>query len=244
MTGLEVGRAPHQRMECVRPYRSVPRAVCVAQPPAVWPQKRRRDTLEMQEAPPAFWLFLTERLELDGSSGIDRVWNALDKVVGRGTVQRIRDGHSKLGADTVQALARKLGCTPADLQTALLGQTQVAHGLSYMPDTLPQKTREQLMSENPHGEFWVELWDDAIAAELPRGTPTLWDAGLEPEPGDFVLLRTKEDGLPHVRVYAQAFGAAWEGRPLHDSYATIPGGAASVLAVFVSAKQRRSQRRR
>lgn len=153
------------------------------------------------------------------------------------------------------ALAKALKVSPVWLESgtgpmrlsnaddAMGPETPVAQSLSYTPDRLPRKTREELMAEKPVGDFWVELWDDAIAPELPRGTLTLWDAGLEPEPGDFVLIRTVEDKRPHVRVYTEALGGSWEGRPLHDSYATIPGALAEVLGVFVSARQRRSQRR-
>lgn len=124
------------------------------------------------------------------------------------------------------------------------GSPYMAHGLSHQPEQTPTLSREELMSVlEVKGEFWVELWDEAIGQELPKGTLTLWDAGLVPEVGDFVLIRTA-DGRPHVRVYGESLAHGWQGKPLHSDYEAIPGAGAKVLAVFVSAKVRRSQLRR
>lgn len=154
--------------------------------------------------------------------------------------------------DTCRDVEEKLGLPkgsldidPADIpKVEEQGTPYMAHGLSHQPEQTPTLTREKLMSGvEVKGEFWVELWDDAIGQELPRGTLTLWDAGLQPEVGDFVLIRTA-DGRPHVRVYGESLAHGWQGKPLHSDYEPIPGAGAKVLAVFVSAKVRRSQLRR
>lgn len=122
------------------------------------------------------------------------------------------------------------------------------HRVSYRPDTFPVLTREQVMerADELWGEFWIDLWDEAVGGELPKGTRTLWDADLagSPEVGDFVLIKTA-DGRVHVRVYAESLAAGWQGKALHPDYEPIPAGeGVRVLAVFVSAKVRRSQLRR
>lgn len=120
----------------------------------------------------------------------------------------------------------------------------LAHGLSYQRNTLQPLTREQVMErlDELHGEFWVELWDDAISKEYRKGTPTLWDADLEPEFGDIVIIKTP-DGEIHVRVYAESLATGWQGKTLNDDYDPIPGSnSAKVIAVFLSAKARRSRR--
>lgn len=133
-------------------------------------------------------------------------------------------------------------------ESSSLSEALVAHGVIHQPDKLPFLTRELIMEryEDLEGEFWFDLWDEAIGGELPKGTRTLWDAGLADAPdfGDFVLIRTP-DGRVHVRVYAESLAAGWQGKTLHPDYDPIHAGeGVKVLAVFVSAKMRRSMSRR
>jgi hypothetical protein len=136
------------------------------------------------------------------------------------------------------------GLPSAILKSEDTGSTLVAHAMSHQPEQTVTLTREQLMSGvDPVGEFWVALWDDAIGQEQKRGTLTLWGAGLAPEVGDFVMIRTKDGGM-HVRVYSESLEHGWVGKPLHSDYAEIPGADARVVAVWLSSRARRSQLRR
>lgn len=178
---------------------------------------------------------------------LDRVHQHLEEIP-RTTLQRLQEGAAAPRMSTLQRIASLLGCEVVDLlaPTDTLKNADapgVSHVMSHLPEQTPSLTREELIAMDPKGEFWAELWDEAIGQELPKGTLTLWDASLAPEVGDFVLIRTA-DGRPHVRVYAESLAHGWQGKALHSDYEPIPGGDAKVLAVFVSAKVRRSQLRR
>ena len=132
----------------------------------------------------------------------------------------------------------------ADQSGGDLSASPMAHQVSYLRNTLQPLTREQVMERagELQGEFWVELWDDAISSEFSRGTLTLWDADLKPEFGDLVIIQGQDQRI-HVRVYAESLATGWQGKPLNDDYDPIPGSdSVKVIAVFLSAKARRSRR--
>lgn len=84
----------------------------------------------MEKSAPPVWVFITFRLNLRPDASIDAVHAALDEAVGRGTIQRLKDGHTKVKVDTLETLAAKLDCKPEDLLLILRGQTPVAQDMS------------------------------------------------------------------------------------------------------------------
>ena len=256
MKGSEGAHEPRKQRGYRLPWPSIPLSVHFRQPLSVSASGADAETGGMSDAQPRsrLWELLCRAAEIDpdGRGALDAMFTA-HPVIGRGSYQRIREGSGGRQTATVEKLAEEFSLSIEAIMAALRGELpnpddprkpEVAHGLSHQPEQTPTLTREKLMSGvEVNGEFWVELWDDAIGQELPRGTLTLWDAGLQPEVGDFVLIRT-EDGRPHVRVYGESLAHGWQGKPLHSDYEAIPGAGAKVLAVFLSAKVRRSQLRR
>lgn len=69
----------------------------------------------MSHTEASLWLEIVERLGLPPSASVDAAHKALAGTVGRGTVQRIKEGKSNAGLATVERLAKFLRCDPADL---------------------------------------------------------------------------------------------------------------------------------
>lgn len=68
--------------------------------------------------------------------------------------------------------------------------------------------------------FVIEIPDGALASRLPRGTRAVFESGLTPQPGDFVLVRDAS-GARFVRRYAQGRGDSWQAAALDASYVTL-----------------------
>lgn len=113
-----------------------------------------------------------------------------------------------------------------------LGETPVAHGLSYTPDTVPYLSREELMTgKDLPNAFKIDLPDDAMGAKAPKGTRATFEQ-REPNWGDAVLLFDAK-GEPHVRVYRQSLEHAWEGHAPNPNFATFNGSMSGVRVVAV-----------
>jgi hypothetical protein len=109
---------------------------------------------------------------------------------------------------------------------------QVAHDLSYTPDTVPYLSREELMTgKDLPTAFKIDLPDDAMGAKAPRGTRATFEQ-REPEWGDAVLLFDAK-GAPHVRVYRQSLEHAWEGHAPNPNFATFHSSMPGVRVVAV-----------
>lgn len=152
-------------------------------------------------------------------------------------------GHRNPNGDTCREIEDRIEY-PRDWIDGLdLEEALQAHGVSYASDTVPYLSKEELMERKDalQGEFWFDLWDDAIG--YPAGTRVLFVAGSAAAPSDFVLILA--GGRLYVREFAEDLAEGWVGRPLKDSYATLrPSEGAAVIAVFESARGRRSQLRR
>jgi hypothetical protein len=109
---------------------------------------------------------------------------------------------------------------------------QLAHTLSYQPDTVPYLTREELMTgKDLPNAFKIDLPDDALGAKAPSGTRATFEC-RPPAWGDAVLLFDAK-GQPHVRVYRQSLEHDWEGVAPNPAFATFTGSMSGVRVVAV-----------
>lgn len=119
-------------------------------------------------------------------------------------------------------------------------EREVAHSVSYQPETVPHKTWEELLETltKKSGvwqlppEFWLTLGDDAMAPSAPKGTKVKFTKGQEPRFGDAVLL-VAADGTAHVRVYEQSLDRRFQAVPENPHYAPLYGDTPGLLVIAV-----------
>lgn len=206
----------------------------------------------------SLWGAILGRLGLPPDASIDTVHRAIGGVVGRGTVQRIREGTTSTGLGIVERIAAQIGCDASDLLADAYTPSHVAseempaysrrpaaervmldrkghmqaHGLSYKADTVPFLTKEELMSgKDLPNAFKIELPDDALGAKAPKGTKATFER-REAHWGDAVLL-LDANNRPHVRVYRQSLDHEWEGYAANSDFATFNGSMSGVRVVAV-----------
>jgi len=61
------------------------------------------------------WAAICQRLGVEPSASLDHVHVLLGRAVGRGTLQRIRDGAEGTAKTSLVKIARQLDCEPGDL---------------------------------------------------------------------------------------------------------------------------------
>lgn len=116
MTAAQGACGPRQGMEFLGAYPSIPLSVRVAQPVSVRCRGAVVYPTEMTADEPLLWRAILARLDPPPeSTSIDSVTAALGGAVGRGTVQRIRDGVPGTSLDSLNKIAKRLGCTASDL---------------------------------------------------------------------------------------------------------------------------------
>lgn len=190
----------------------------------------------MEKSAPPVWVFITFRLNLRPDASIDAVHAALDEAVGRGTIQRLKDGHTKVKVDTLETLAAKLRCEPEDLLLILRGQTPVAQDLrDRRPMLKPRlKTWEEAVETRERAPFALEIRDRALGDAHPVGNIGVFVPNGEPQSGDAVLILAA-DGLPHLRYYEAGVAGEWRGVSSVIGYPPITG---EILAVMATSMRR------
>jgi hypothetical protein len=102
-------------------------------------------------------------------------------------------------------------------------------------------TWELLMQTDDLPErFVVEVPDDALAPNLPRGTAVVFERASLPQPGECVLVQDSR-GARYMRRYVQGVGGAFTAQALNDAYVTLGSGrdGLKVLAVMAWRAERR-----
>lgn len=242
------------------PWPTLPLSVGLAQPNSIEPTAPTPYSLVMSAVDHSpLWLNICRRLELDPATPgtLDRAADALKPHIGRGTLQRIQQRIGEPRFESIKKIAKAIGCTPTDLidtaphqpLTAAepaaryikpLQPAGLAHGMSYLADTVPYLTREELMQTKDLPEaFWVELPDDALAPKLPKGTVVRFSTGIEPAWGNIVLLRDAK-GASHVRVHTQDHEHEWRASATSEVYMPFTSATAGVtrLAVLTAVETR------
>lgn len=98
------------------------------------------------------------------------------------------------------------------------GTQGVAHPTNLQLLTLaPEMSWEALMSSELPQVFWIELRDDALAPERPRGTKVEVTRGLAPEPGDGILIKDNLNNW-YLRIYRERRAGEWFAAAVNRDY--------------------------
>lgn len=110
-----------------------------------------------------------------------------------------------------------------------------AHQVSHpqLSHSLPTLSWEALMLKIPESLFVLQLRDDALAPQYPRGVSVVWSATRKPAPGRLVLVRDKH-GRDHARVlYAGAAPGQWRAAALNPAFPTFDPEADGLVILAV-----------
>jgi len=163
--------------------------------------------------------------QLDGidaaaPGSLDAVHAALESCVGRGTLQRIREGGnptlksltriaSQLGVDTSELLSQPNRAAEPRAQYAV---SPLAHAVSQRQPIVSPRTLvwEDLVIDDVHGQFILAIVGDALAPHYLPGQSGIWEAGPTGKPGQPVLLADAA-GAFYLRLYEPRPGGSWAG---------------------------------
>lgn len=167
--------------------------------------------------------------------------------VSQGTIGNIESGTRRQPRELL-AIAKAARVSPEWLQSGIglmeaspdyslspaqplsLGQTRVTTALKWedvtMTATLPQK-------------FELVLPDDSMAPRAKKGQTVTFEAGIDPKPGDGVLVSDAQDNI-YLRIYRARRGGAWEAHAVNTDYSSLDSLADGlrVLAVLVGVQAR------
>lgn len=157
--------------------------------------------------------------------------------------------------DGALAAERKFGCSAQwILEGGVRGQRPAAAGVGIR--TVAQEVSqagwqhapkyiawEALMTTPLDSEFQTDVPDASMAPELPAGARILLITGVEPEPGDFVLV-TDRVGNHYLREYRQLRPGSWQAHAINPAYLPLDSAkdGLTVIAVFDGVRGRRSKR--
>lgn len=119
-----------------------------------------------------------------------------------------------------------------------------AHAASLVASETPLLVEwGDLMSVQLGSEFQTVMPDNSMAPEVPRGARILFVTGIEPEPGDFVLV-ADGDGNHYLREYRQVRPGHWQAWAINPAFLPLDSQAdkLKVVAVFDGMRMRRSHR--
>lgn len=104
---------------------------------------------------------------------------------------------------------------------------------------VPVMSWEGLMSEELPQVFKVAIPDESLEPEARRGMHVELTRGLEPKPGDGVLVRDR-DGRHYLRIYRQRRPGEWSAHAIHADYEPLDAAiyGLSVVAVVTATEGR------
>jgi hypothetical protein len=154
------------------------------------------------------------------SGALDRVHEALNGCVGRGTFQRIQSGGDPQ-TRSVNRIAKELGVNPGEL----LSPPGIFHAPQAESDSVARALSERQQIVTPQtlawggfvladvkGEFIMAVAGDALAPHYLPGDMLVWEACDFGRPGKAVLLADQMGGF-HLRIYQPRIGGSWAGVP-------------------------------
>lgn len=118
----------------------------------------------------------------------------------------------------------------------------VAHGMSLDERTMAPQHREweHLMHGPLEPEFQTVVPDASMAPDVPKGARVIFVTGIEPVPGDFVLI-CDSGGVPYLREFKQHRPGRWEAHARNPAFLPLDSerDGLKVLAVFDGIRGRR-----
>lgn len=176
----------------------------------------------MTTTPHALWSIICRLAGVDSKApgNLDAVHAALQGCVGRGTLQRIREGGNPT-LKSMQRIAQQLGVEVSELLTspnhvaeprAAYGDSLLAHAVSQRQAMVSPSTLvwEDLVIEDIRGQFILAIVGDALAPNYLPGQSGIWEAGSTGKPGQPVLLADAA-GAFYLRLYEPRPGGSWAG---------------------------------
>lgn len=156
--------------------------------------------------------------------------------VGRKLRERLEDNYPGW-----MQLAGDSSSTEQTITPAVAGQSQ--HVRPLISRMAPPKIGwEALMTrEDLPQEFETELPDNAMAPDAPRGARCMFVTGVQPEPGDWVLLRDQAGAL-YCRAYVLSRPGQWEAHALNPAFLPLHADrdGLQVVAVFDGMRGRKA----
>jgi hypothetical protein len=179
---------------------------------------------------PPLWEAICRAAAVDPSSSVDRVHAAYASVVGRGTIQRIREGGSPR-MESLSKMADQIGLHSVhSMLSPPKNRGALAHDMNPTAhDHPPLLTWEVIVNGGVLPKrFRCEVPDDALWSPTEggtaRGTPVVFvTTDQPPVPGTGVLVEDKH-GERYVRIYRQALSGAWLAAARNPNYLTLDSG--------------------
>ena len=139
------------------------------------------------------------------------------------------------------------------LPTGWMDQQHLSEGLSIRPedqdvslsrrDDAPVRIEwEHILKDPLKREFQTTMPDASMEPDIPRGAGIIFVIDLQPEPGDFVLIKDR-DGAPFVRELRQVKPGRWEAHALNPAFLPMDSerDGLQVLAVFDGIRGRKAR---
>jgi phage repressor protein C with HTH and peptisase S24 domain len=152
--------------------------------------------------------------------------------------------------DMGSAMARRLelafGKPPGWMDTPQLGEPVAPWGASPLPSVIQPVTNLPAVpwGTNVHKDlpsmFSVAIPDDSMAPRVRRGDVVRFQSGLQPTPGDGILV-VDDMGTWYFRLYRERRADAWEAHALHPDYRPMIAAEdrLQLVAVLVGIEQQR-----
>lgn len=212
--------------------RSIPLAVCKAQPLSVDGAQCGAYAAGMSKQPP-IWITVCRLADVDPSApgSLDAVHGALLNCVGRGTLQRMQSGGYP-SLKSLEKIAHQLdvpwteliaGHEAARKHYRLAEPTPhygaLAHPASYLQPMMPPRTLvwEDLVVKELQGQFVLAIQGDALAPHYLPGERVVWEAADFGRPGRAVLL-LGPGGEFHLRLFEPRGPGRWAGVSSRPGY--------------------------
>lgn len=143
--------------------------------------------------------------------------------------------------DRLQAVADALNITVAELLSPeSLPPSDEAHVVSHLaPKIVPTIDWGDLMTAKLPHVFKIELTDNSMAPRAPAGAHVEFTRGLEPKPGDGVLVKDRS-GHHYFREYKSSRVGVWSAHAYNPAYEALDSVEAglSVVAVLTGMSMR------
>jgi hypothetical protein len=178
---------------------------------------------------PPLWETVCRAVGLPAGASIDKVLEACGHAVGRGTLQRIRDGGSPR-MSSLQKLAEAVGlddwsrlAPPSDGGVASAGSFDEPPAHQH-PPLISWEVVVQEKGQLPH-RFRCEVPDDALWSSTeggtPKGTPVVFIAtSTPPIPGTGVIVEDRT-GARYLRLFRLGLGDHWTAAVRNPNYPAL-----------------------
>lgn len=227
MTAFRAAGESLRRMGFVEAYEDCTAVGMRLQPLSVRSFAVSAHTAGMDVPTSPLWRSIIERIEPPpDSESLDGVLAALEGAVGRGTLQRIRDGETGTSMRSITKIAKQLGCTVSELLTPPGEPRPLVVGVALAQSSISSIVAaltlawEGLMTADLRRPVKVALPDDAMGKDYPEGTALEFDPARKPRAGWPCLVRDQQGNF-YCRDYVKGAGEHWQAVARSSGYLTL-----------------------